>query len=101
MNVGIKFTSSNVFAKNALKNHASENKLEVKNINKKAKNGCARLIFVKNSEIIKTITEIKNHLTIHQLKYPIIIECLLIGEVIISSIFLWNFAPKNELATLE
>jgi len=39
INVGMRFTSSNVFAKNALKNQASENKLEVKKINKKARNG--------------------------------------------------------------
>ena len=84
-----------------MKNQAKENKLEVKSINNKANIGCFKLISVKNIEIKKTIIEIKNHLKIQPLMYQIITECLDKGEVMISSIYFWNFAPKNELETFE
>ena len=84
-----------------MKNQAKENKLDVNNINNNAKIGCFKLISVKNIEIKKTIIEIKNHLKIQPLMYQIITECLDKGDVIISSIYFWNFAPKNELETFE
>lgn len=95
----MRFTSSKLLAKKAFKNPAKLKSVAVKKINKNAKNGCTKVTDVKKCAIIKTIIEIKNPLTTHPLKNQRIIEVWLSGELIISSMLFWNFAPKNELAT--
>ncbi len=100
INVGIILTSSNVFAKNALKNPSKLKRLDVKNTNKNQIIGCTISIGVKKRAIIITIVAIRNPLTIPPEIYQRIIAQFGIGEVRISSILLWNFAQKKELDTL-
>lgn len=86
INVGIIFTSSNDFAKNALKKPADEKSPLVNNTNKKVNVMLSIRALVKKRDMINIIAAMINHRTIHPLINANITSYGFMGDTSISSI---------------
>ena len=100
MKVGTMLISSKVLAYTPLIKPKIENKVDVNKIEKSVKNTLLIPKFVKNKLTKTTTTPTKTPLAMPPTINPRRIAQFAMGEISISSIAFWNFAPKNAEATL-